>query len=408
MQTVGRGFFGAFSALSLALIAGCATSDHRRIHADTLVLDSHADILLTTEPSTASMPDGSSRVSVERLKQGEVDAIVLSVAVVGAAIERTPENIAKARQEAEDKLIAIKSLIARNPDDLGLALSADDVRRLEKQGKVAIIIGFQNAFSIGKDISQIDYFYDQGVRVFGFNHASHNDFSDSSRHPGAPASENGGLSPLGREAVKKLNDLGVLIDVSQLSDAAFAQTLELTRAPVAATHSASRAIVDHPRNLSDDQLDAIKRNGGVVQVVPFWQYIVNQDDAAKDRVAAVRASYGLTPHTEDFIEGLQVLPREQVATVIHEIRDALNLGSVSDLVDHIEYIGNSIGWDHVGIGSDFNHGGGVNGYDNAALSANVTAEFVRRGYSKDRIAAIWGGNFLRVLAAAEAARRVEP
>jgi membrane dipeptidase len=278
---------------------------------------------------------------------------------------RDAEGVAAARAEVDEKLTKIRALIADNPDRAGLALSPGDVERLHREGKIAVIIGFQNARSLGEDLSGIDALYREGARIFGLNHAGHNAFSDSSRPSGEPVAEHGGLSPLGRQAVARLNDLGALIDVSQLSSQALAQTLELTRAPVAATHSNARALVDNGRNLSDAELDAIKAKDGIVQLTPFNAYLVQPVPA------------GQTP------------PR----------------ATVSDYVDQLDHVARRIGWRHVGIGTDFDHGSGVTGFDSAAEAPNVTAELVRRGYTQEQIAAIWGGNFLRVWGEAQAAAR---
>lgn len=387
---------------SAAAAQSPGTEASAALHNRVLVLDSHADVLLETTPPRYYLPDGGSRVDLPRLTAGGVDAVVLSVAVGPGP--RDAAGVAAARREADEKLARIHAFASSDPRRAGLALSADDVERLRADGKIAVIIGFQNARSIGDDISQIDHLYRDGVRVFAFNHAGHNAFSDSSRPSNEPVSEHGGLSPLGKQTVGKLNDLGVLIDVSQLSTEALLQTLELTRAPVAATHSASRALVDNTRNLSDAELDAIKANGGVVQVTPFSAYLRAPDPASLERVAAIRAKYGLYPDAASYYDGSDTLPPERQTAFLDEVTAVRPQATLSDFVDHIDYIAGRIGWQHVGIGSDFDHGAGVTGFDSAADAPNVTRELARRGYTEEQIAAIWGGNFLRVLRAAEAAR----
>lgn len=374
------------------------------IHDRILVLDSHADVLLPSTPKRYYLGGTDSRVDLPRLEKGSVDAIVLAVAVGPGP--RDAAGVAAARQEADEKLKRIKVFAASDPARIGLARNADDIDRLSREGKVAVVIGFQNARSIGKDIGQIDRLYGEGVRVFAFDHAGHNDFADSSRpQPGEPLAEHGGLSPLGKQAVAKLNDLGVLIDVSQLSTEALLQTLALSRVPVAATHSAARALVDNGRSLSDAELDAIKANGGVVQVTPFTSYLTLPDQASRDRFAAIRARYGLAADYVSTYDGSDALPEAQRSAYLDEISAARSKASLSDFIDHIDYIAKRIGWQHVGIGTDFDHGAGVIGFDSAAEAPNVTAELVRRGYTEEQIAAIWGGNFLRVLRAAEGGRK---
>ena len=206
------------------------------------------------------------------------------------------------------------------------------------------------------DISAIDGLYRDGVRLFGFSHAGNNDFADSSRPSGEPAEEHHGLSPIGKQAVAKLNRLGVIIDISQLTPAGVMQVLELSKAPVIASHSNVRALVENTRTLSDRELDAIKANGGVVDVTPFNNYLR-------------RVPPGLDA----------------------EARAKLPPATVSDLVDHIDYIVKRIGIDHVGIGTDFNHGAGIEGFDDESEAPNVTRELVRQGYSEDQIAGSGAG-----------------
>lgn len=384
---------------SVASAQSMADEKTIKTHKRVLTLDAHADVLLPSSPRSSYLPSGGSRADLDHLTQGGVDAIVLAVAVGSGP--RDSEGVAAARREADEKLAAIKALIARNPNRMSLALSARDVKHLHRKGKIAVIIGFQNARSIGKDLSQINVFYKEGVRVFALNHAGHNDFSDSSRHFEEPASEHGGLSPLGREAIKLLNDLGVLIDVSQTSAESLYQTLQITRSPVVATHSAARALIDNPRNLSDAELDAIKSNGGVVQVVPFSPYVHSQDQASLEKIGAVRVRYGLPAYGPTPTDGIYGLPREAQPVFLDEIRKSQSRGTIKEFVNHIDYIAKRIGWRHVGIGSDFDHGGGVIGFDSEADAPNVTHELLARGYTEKQIAAIWGGNFLRVMRAAE-------
>lgn len=371
----------------------------RALHDRLLVLDAHTDVLLPSVPTRDALPDGQSRVDLARLVEGGIDAIVRTVAVGPGP--RDPNSVAAARREADQKLALIKTFAASDPARVGLALSATDVERLHAEGRIAVLISFQNARSIGSDLSQIDVFYRQGVRIFGFNHIGHNAFADSSRPWNEPPSEHGGLSPLGREAVAKLNDLGILIDVSQLSKDAVLQTVALSRAPVAATHSAARTLVDNVRNLSDAELDAIGTAGGVVQVPGFSAFLRAPDAKNADRVAALRARYGLEPQSLYGFDGVDTLPEPRRSALRQELMALIPKASVADFVDHIDYIARRIGWEHVGIGTDFDHGGGIAGFESEADAPNVTAELLKRGYSETQIRGIWGANFLRVLAAAE-------
>ncbi len=376
--------------------------DASAVHAGLLVLDSHVDVLLPETPSRYHAPGGGSRASLGQLAEGGVDTVVLAVAV-GPGPE-TPEGIEAARKQAGDKLAAIRALIDGSEGRIEQALSADDIQRIHREDKVAVLLGFQNARILGNDLAAFDAYYDAGVRVAALNHAGHNAFSDSSRPSGGEGTErHHGLSALGKEAVQRFNDLGVLIDVSQLSSAALRQTLELSRAPVAATHSNARALVDNTRNLADEELDAIKANGGVVQLTPFGAYLLEPTEEELAQVRTLRAEYGLPDEFRSPSEGYDALPEARRLAFYDALVALRKRATLSDFVDHIDYIAKRIGVDHVGIGSDFDHGAGVEGFDGERDAPNVTAELLRRGYTAEQVAGIWGGNFLRVLRAADAA-----
>jgi membrane dipeptidase len=375
------------------------------IHARALVLDSHADVPqnLGVGPHDFGL-DGDGQVDLPKLERGQVDAAVLAVFVPQGP--RTPEGYAKARRDADAKLAAIAAIPQRYPDRAVLALSADDVVAAARIGKRAIIIGFLNAYPFGESLEPIDAYYAAGVRSFGFVHAGNNAYTDSSR-PSAtgPKVEWSGLSPLGKAAVVKLNDLGVIIDISQLTPDGVRQVLALTRAPVVASHSGVQGVVDAPRNLSDAELDAIKANGGVVQIVAFGPYLVKPGPDFAAKVAPVRAQFSLPAAYAKTSDGTEILTPEKRTDYSHAINALLPTATVEDLADSVDYAVKRIGIDHVGLSSDFNHGGGVVGWANEGEAAGVTAELVRRGYSEADIDKLWGGNYLRVFRAVEAQAR---
>jgi membrane dipeptidase len=362
--------------------------DAKRIHDNVLVLDSHVDIPVDygtgrNDPGI----DGATQVDLPKIERGGVDAAVF--AVFAKQGRRTPEGLSKAKAEADRKLKAILDIPRRYPQQAALALSAADVERIHRAKKFAVIVGFLNAAPLGTDLSLLDSYYQAGVRTFGFVHAGNNDFADSSRPIGDDKyGEHGGLSSVGREAVTRLNRLGVIIDVSQLTPEALQQTVKLSKAPVVATHSAIKALVDSPRNLSDDELDAIKSSGGVVQIVAFSYYLKAPrfNLASKYKELAKRYKKDTRDLSKEEDEELH---RELYALAP---RDA----TVDDLASAIGYAVKRIGIDHVGISSDFNHGGGIVGWKDESEALNVTTELLRRGYSEDEIAKLWGGNFLRV------------
>ncbi|MFK7863783.1 MAG: dipeptidase, partial [Pseudohongiellaceae bacterium] len=250
------------------------------IHQKALVLDAHADIVIPSTSASFLSEDGLSQVDPSKMREGGVDSVVMSIAVGPGP--RTPEGDASARAEADAKLKAILELTANSNGEVVIAKSATEIQEAHDNDQLSLVLGFQNARSLQRDISSIDYFYNAGVRVFGLNHLGHNDYSDSSRpyFDGEKGEyeiteEHRGLSPLGIEAIERINSLGAVVDVSQMSKAATLQTLDLSSAPVIASHSNVRSISDADRNLSDEEIDRIGENGGVIHVAAFRAYLLN-------------------------------------------------------------------------------------------------------------------------------------
>lgn len=379
------------------------------IHRQSLVLDAHADIVIPSTAANFLSADGLSKVDPSKLKTGEVGAVVMAIAVGPGP--RTKAGDAEARAEADEKLAAIQKLAADNADTVAIARTADEILAARKSGKTALILGFQNARALQGDVSALDKLYDASVRVFALNHLAHNDFSDSSRPFHDPATglyepdAHGGLSPLGLAAIDRINALGGVVDVSQASKASTLATIARSKTPVIASHSNARAISDATRNLSDEEIDRIGQTGGVIHVAPFSAYLINFSTPEKlEAIKKARAAAGLPEAYSYPYELYWELPdpaaRETFTT---SIREALGPATVDIMIDHIDYIVKRIGIDHVGIGTDFNHGSGIEGYQDASESFAVTLGLVRRGYSADDIQKIWGGNFLRVLREAEQA-----
>ena len=373
-------------------------SKARAIDARILKIDAHTDVLLPGAPELNYAPGHTSRTDLDNLTRGGIGAIAFAIAVGPGP--RTPEGVEAARAEADAKLAWIQAFVKEHPDRVALALSAKDIERIHAAGKIAIIESFLNARSLGSDISGIDVFCREGVRLFGLTHAGNNEFADSSRPTGEPAIEHHGLSPLGRQAVATLNRLGVIIDVSQLTPEGVVQTIALSKAPVIASHSDVRSLVDNTRNLSDAELDAIKNNGGVVHVTAFNPYLRPLSADFDAKAALLRQKYGLPPTTRHgpigAAEGVDKLPADRLAAIIRDLEEMMPQATLSDYVDHVDYLVGRIGVDHVGIGTDFNHGAGIVGFNYESEAPNVTRELVRRGYSEEQIRKIWGGNFLRV------------
>jgi microsomal dipeptidase-like Zn-dependent dipeptidase len=378
------------------------------IHKQIVTFDNHLDIPFEYGAGALDAANnGESQFDLPKVEQGILKGAAIAIFVPQGP--RTAEGVQQARAKAEQKYEILTSIAKKYPDRAEIAYTPADVRRIEKAGKFAIVLSILNGSLIGNDLSQIDAWQAKGVRLFGFTHNGNNDLADSSRPHlllGDKLDEHKGLSELGKKAVARLNELGVVIDVSQLSGNALAQVLSLTKAPVVASHSNARAIIDHPRNLSDEQLLAIKKNGGVVAVNAYSSWVRPLPPEAQTKLNAIRAKYGVPqeaniagvqPLTE---KGVKVLSRETFAKYSEEFHDVTGSAeyraSLEEYVNQIDYVVKKIGIDHVGISSDFNHGGGVTGWNNEGESLNVTAELLRRGYSQEQIAKLWGGNFLRV------------
>ncbi|MEI9852879.1 MAG: dipeptidase [Sphingomonas sp.] len=364
--------------------------------------DAHVDVPDNFDSAAApASREGNGQIDLPKIARGGLKGAALAIFVPQEA--ETPEFLARARAAADAKYAAIAGLATRYPDRVAIALTPAEARRIVAGGKFAVIEGVVNGGAFVDSLDDLDVWAKKGVRIFGFVHAGHNRLADSSR----PAlvrdegpSRNGGLSPLGKAAVARLNQLGVLIDVSQLSDAAFADVLALSKAPVIATHSDIRAIVDNSRNLTDAQLDALKKNGGVIGINAFSAYLRPRDPAFAAKLKALEAEYGLTS------ESGASLPPDKARDYdkrYHDLRETEPKASVVDLVDAVDHAVKRIGIDHVALSSDFNHGGGIAGWADEGEAGNVTAELRRRGYSQADIAKLWSGNLLRVWGEAQAA-----
>ena len=377
------------------------------IHESSLVLDAHADIVIPSTSRAYMSADGTSKVDPAKMRAGGVDAVVMSVAVGPGP--RTMEGDAAARSEADEKIAAVHTLVEESQGQVVIATTSSEIVAAHEAGKSALILGFQNARSLQGNVSAIDEFYAEGVRIFGLNHLGHNAFSDSSRpefsgETGAfeVTEEHGGLSTLGVAAVERIGALGALVDVSQLSKAATLQVLELTRSPIIASHSNAKTVSDVTRNLSDEEIDRIGENGGVIHVAAFKGYLINiSAPEFIEKLVALRIAAGISIEYnypfELYWEIDDLAERSAFTTAVSEL---LGPASTDNMIEHIDYIVDRIGIDHVGIGNDFNHGSGIDDYNDASEAMNLTEGLLERGYSETDINKIWSGNFLRILDAA--------
>jgi len=381
----------------------------KAIHASALTLDAHADIEIPGKPSSYVGSDGLSKVAPKKMRTGGLDAVVMAIAV--GPMPRNAEGYAAAKALAQTKLEAVKALAADATNNSVIALSTDELITAHEEGKSALLLGFQNALILGTEIDGINTLFNSGIRVFALTHMGHNDFADSSRTlfdgdtgTREPDAEHGGLSTLGKAAVERINALGGIMDISQLSSQAALQAIELSITPVIASHSNVRALTSVSRNLSNEEIDRIGETGGVIHVAPFRGYLFNSSDPNMDsNIRAVRKESGID---EDYLYPFELYweiddidLKKDFLTRISALLGPIGL---KEMIDHIDYVAKRIGVDHVGIGTDFNHGSGIEGFDDASEALNVTVELLKRGYSEEDIKKIWGGNFIRVWQAAEA------
>lgn len=397
------------TSLALLLLSACSESspatmsDAQSIHRDAITIDAHADIELPGQPSSYVGSDGLSKVSPEKMRSGGLDAVVMSIAV--GPKPRTAEGYAEARRIAETELAAVQTLVADSADNIILATDPRALKDARAQDQLALILGMQNALILGSDAAYLDELYGAGVRVFALTHMGHNDYADSSRPlfnaatgSREPDAEHGGLSDLGVAAIQRINALGGIVDIAQLSRQAALQAMEVSTSPVIASHSNVQALTAVSRNLSDEEIDRIGATGGVIHVAPFRGYLFDSANPQLDR--AIRAARRTAGIDEDYLYPFELYWEIQDPAVktafLTNVSELLNDITLSDMLDHVDYIAQRVGVDHVGIGTDFNHGSGIEGFVDASDALNVTAGLLDRGYSKSDVAKIWGGNFLRV------------
>lgn len=412
----------------------------RGIHDRVLTLDTHVDI--EPEDFTASCNYTQrlqTQVDLPKMREGGLD-VAFFIAYVGQG-PLTDAGYADAYRQVREKFDAIHRLTETlAPQQIGLALTADDVARIAASGRKVAVIGIENGYAIGTDVGRVREFWQRGGRYMSLAHNGHNQLSDSNTGETSGDAPNSGISPLGRQVLAEMNRVGMMVDVSHPSRASILQATELSKAPVIASHSAVRSLANHSRNLDDDQLRTIGRTGGVVQIVALSAYIrAEAPENARARAAAIASlqrEFGVTPlpggePPSSEPRRCPTTPEPQtgpndaganrtaLAALPAERRDAYRSrlaavrkqypppprATVKDFVDHIDYAVRLIGVDHVGIASDFDGGGGIDGWNNAAETFNVTMELVRRGYSEQDIGKIWSGNLLRVWRDAEGVAR---
>ena len=391
-----------FSILLLVILPALSFSQYTpqqiakagKIHNRVFTIDSHADTPMNLFDAKFDVSEDNSqtlhrsKVDFPRMKKGGLDGIFFAV-FEGQGSRTAAGNIA-VKKRALATFDSIHSVLKRYPQLAELALTPEDGYRLEKAGKRAIFIGLENGYPIGRELNNIKLFFDLGARYITLCHTKNNDICSSS----TDTNNNIGLSVFGKQVVAEMNRLGMMVDVSHVSDASFYDVLKLSKVPVIASHSCARALCDNRRNLSDDMLIALSKNGGVVQMCILSAY-VKTPVPNPERDSAFVALRVRWHNFQDLSESEMDSARRDWWRVEEKYPQVL--ANVSDVCNHIDHMVKIAGINHVGIGTDFDGGGGVNGCNDVSEMGNITLELVKRGYSERQIRKIWGGNFMRVM-----------
>ena len=394
------------------------------IHLKSVTLDTHDDINVKNfSDSLNYTQDTDTQVNLPKMEKGGLD-VAWFIVYTGQG-DLNEEGYEKAAANAQSKFDAIHRLVNDyGSHKIGLAKSSADVDSLSKIGKKVAMIGVENAYPLGEDLTEVKRYYDLGARYMSLAHNGHNQFSDSNTGEFDNTAKHRGLSELGKKVIDSMNYYGIMVDLSHPSKESIRQTIEHTKAPVVASHSGARALSDHPRNLDDEQLEWIQKNGGVVQTVALALFV--NKEKHKKYLSAIDSVYRITANKLGIrylssSERRQLKEKERAeydnlfskivtaaAEDLAEAKTKYPPVNVSDYVDHIDYVKNKIGIDHVGISSDFDGGGGIEGWQDASETFNITLELVKRGYTEEEIGKILSGNLLRVLdATEETAKRLQ-
>jgi len=375
------------------------------LHQRLLTLDSHLDT-----PASLDLPGWSieqehgvhsdyTQVDLPRMKKGGLDGGFWAIYTAQGPL--TVDGFRKARDFAILRGVSIRNMVAADPANFALATEARDAASIKASGKRIVYMSIENAYPLGEDVSLLQTFYNMGVRVSGFAHFAHNQFADSSTDP-SKKPRYGGLSPLGKQLLAEMNRLGVVPDGSHSSDQVLDDLLALSTTPVLLTHSGCKAVYDHPRNIDDDHLKALAAKGGVIQMNAYGAYLraskpnVQRQEALKALFGQLREDAKLSPEKR-----AELLAKRQEIDRLYPDTDR---ASFDDFMAHMLHALKVVGPDHVGIGLDWDGGGGVAGLEDVVDLPRITAALLKAGYGEADIRKIWSGNVLRVLAAAEAAK----
>jgi membrane dipeptidase len=396
--------FVPFLSLVLALVPALSAADDaaaRAIHERLVTFDTHLDTPASLRRpgwnimDRHSVADDGTQVDQPRMVEGGLDGGFW--AIYTAQGPRTPEARAAVRDSALMIAVRIREMVAANPKYFALATTADDAAAIAATGKRIVYMSIENAYPIGTDITLVKTFYDLGVRMLSTVHFANNDLADSATDP--KGKEWNGLSPLGKEVVAECNRLGIILDASHASDDVFDQLITLSRTPIILSHSGSKAICDHPRNIDDEHMKKLAASGGIIQMNSLSGYLI-PTPPNPDRNKAMQglmAKYG----------GRDNLTPAQMAEMRKERREfekmyPVPLATFDDFMKHVLHTLKVVGPEHVGFGADWDGGGGVTGMEDVASYYKITARLLAEGYSEADCANMWSGNTLRLLRAAEA------
>jgi membrane dipeptidase len=401
-----RSFAVALIIAGLALPAcaqtgGDVSKADRALHESLLVMDTHFDT-----PANLSRPgwnimdkhdvlvDGT-QVDYPRMVEGGVDGGFFAIYTPQG--QRGPDGDQKARDAAIVRGVEIHEMIAAHPQQFELALTPDQAYDIVRRGKRFVIVSMENGNPFGRDLSLMKTFYAMGVRVMGPVHFQNNELGDSATDPRGP--EWGGLSPLGKQFVAEANRMGILLDASHSSDGVVDDMLALSKAPIILSHSGSRAVYNHPRNIDDAHMKAIAAKGGVIQINAFSGYMIaSKKIPERDAAMAALIKQMTAPGKRTESQAIALVKaRKAIDAQWPEPR-----ADFDDFMKHMLHAIQLVGIDHVGVSGDFDGGGGVDGLDQVTDYPKITAALLKAGYTKDDIAKVWGGNALRVLREAQA------
>lgn len=342
------------AALLLAYGVGAQTSDEAyrkkadEIHAKYITIDTHNDTAMyLNHPDSDDWSVTKGQVSFPKMKEGGLDAAFFAIYLDQGPLRDSSRDSVYAY--AMDEIKLFKDYVAKHSDEAEIAYTPEDVKRLKKKGKRIVVFALENGYGIGQDLAKVDSFYRAGCRYITLCHNYTNDICDASRYYNPNG--HGGLSPFGEQVIRRMNELGMLVDLSHASTSTLEDVMKITKAPLFASHSAVRAQKDHPRNLNDEEIKMIASTGGVIQVATGRWCLT---DAPKSET------------------------------------------SVKHLADHIDHIKNLVGPEHIGLGTDFDGGGGMIDLKDCSQMKNITVELLKRGYTEKELAMFWGGNFMRV------------